>query len=228
MAAPFKPNDKILRLQEIVKADPLGGWDKAWISGTTPWDAGCIQPPLEHLLQNKEIIFPTTGRALVPGCGKGYDAIFIGSYLGLETTGIDISPTAVAFANKSSSSRIMQESHSSKLSNVSFELHNFFDLKDPSQFDLIYDYTFFQALPPSLRVAWGEQMSNITRPGGYLIILAYPVNASKDIGPPYGIEENSHQSVLGNDWVKLIDRIPKNSSESHVGQDRLLVWRKKL
>ena len=70
-------------------------------------------------------------------------------------------------------------------------------------------------------------MCNIIKPGGYLIILAFPTNAPMDIGPPYGINENSHEDVLGRDWNKLLDRRPEKSSETHIGVERLMVWRKK-
>ena len=86
---------------------------------------------------------------------------------------------------------------------------------------------FFQALPPTLRERWGAHMCHLVKPGGYLIILAYPTNALLDVGPPFGIQENSHEVVLGKEWDKLVDRIPENSSEKHVGMDRLMVWRKK-
>jgi methyl halide transferase len=82
-------------------------------------------------------------------------------------------------------------------------------------------------MPPTLRERWGAQMGNLVKPGGYLIILAFPTNAPLDVGPPYGIREDSHETVLGKDWDKLVDRIPENSSETHVGIDRLMVWRKK-
>lgn len=36
----------------------------------TPWDAGTLQPPLKELIESKRVPLPTTGRALVPGCGK--------------------------------------------------------------------------------------------------------------------------------------------------------------
>ncbi|KAI0721207.1 hypothetical protein C8Q72DRAFT_756942, partial [Fomitopsis betulina] len=61
----------------------------------TPWDAGQSQPPLKDLLASGEVDFPKSGRALVPGCGRGYDAILIATTLGLETTGLDISPVAM-------------------------------------------------------------------------------------------------------------------------------------
>ena len=40
------------------------------------------------------ILLCTRRRAIVPGCGRGYDAAYF-ARLGLETWGVDISPTAV-------------------------------------------------------------------------------------------------------------------------------------
>ncbi|KAF8520089.1 S-adenosyl-L-methionine-dependent methyltransferase [Gautieria morchelliformis] len=208
-----------LNLQQLISKDGAQGWEKAWQSRITPWDAGYTQPPLEAILKNGEITFPKVGTALVPGCGKGYDAILIGSYLGLQTTGVDISSTAISLANEN------LRSQSPIPTNVKFEQRDFFEIKDA--FDLVCDYTFFQALPPTLRGRWGIQMSSIVKSGGYLIILAFPTHAPLDAsGPPHGITENSHQVVLGDDWEKLLDRIPENSSKIHVGVERLMVWRK--
>ncbi|KIJ56571.1 hypothetical protein M422DRAFT_218041 [Sphaerobolus stellatus SS14] len=218
MTSTFEITPEIQNLRQLIAGSPSTGWEKAWVAGITPWDAGHIQPPLESLLRSGEVDFPRAGKALVPGCGKGYDPIFIASFLGLQTTGFDISPTAVALANET------LRSNASPPSNVKFELGDFFHIKDT--YDLVYDYTFFQALPPSMRPAWGKQMSSIVQPGGYLILLGFPTDASKDKGPPYGIDEDSHAKVLGEGWEKLIDRIPDNSSPSHVGRDRLIVLRK--
>lgn len=219
MTSSFQVTDEIKCLRQIIAEDSSGqGWETAWVSRTTPWDAGHIQPPLESLLRSGEVDFPKSGKALVPGCGKGYDPIFIASFLGLQTTGLDISPTAVTLANET------LRGNPSPPSNIKFELGDFFQIKD--SFDLIYDYTFCQALPPSMRPAWGKQMSSIVKPGGYLIILAFPTTASKEVGPPYGIDEDTHSNVLGEGWEKVIDRIPDNSSEGHVGKERLMVWRK--
>lgn len=67
---------------------------------TTPWDAGEPQPALKHVLGSGNIDFPRTGRALVTGCGRGYDTTTIASVLGLDTLGVDISPTAVEIARR--------------------------------------------------------------------------------------------------------------------------------
>jgi hypothetical protein len=64
-------------------------------------------------------------------------------------------------------------------------------------------------------------MNKIVKPGGYLIVLAFPTNADKVEGPPFWIDDNSHSDVLGEGWAKLADRIPDNN---HKGRDRLIVW----
>jgi hypothetical protein len=47
--------------------------DAAWKAGVTPWDAqdGNVRPPLKELIENKKFPIPRTGRAIVPGCGRG-------------------------------------------------------------------------------------------------------------------------------------------------------------
>ncbi|EJF61524.1 hypothetical protein DICSQDRAFT_136414 [Dichomitus squalens LYAD-421 SS1] len=69
-------------------------------SDTTPWDAGSYQPALKEVLDDKALALPTECRALVPGCGRGYDAILIAKTLSLETLGIDVAPTAIAAAQE--------------------------------------------------------------------------------------------------------------------------------
>jgi len=92
---------QIQELQRIVANDPAGkSWDVAWKGNLTPWDKGGIQAPLEDLIESGKVPFPTSGKALVPGCGRGYDAVYIASRLGLDTTGMDISETAVEAANQ--------------------------------------------------------------------------------------------------------------------------------
>ena len=80
---------KIAGIREIIKTRQQDGWDEAWsvypcglsdwtVTDTssyrqkevTPWDAGQLQPPLKELIESKRLPLPTTGRALVPGCGK--------------------------------------------------------------------------------------------------------------------------------------------------------------
>ncbi|KAJ6631225.1 S-adenosyl-L-methionine-dependent methyltransferase [Mycena sp. CBHHK59/15] len=204
-------------VRKIVTDDP-NTWDKAWSQNITPWDAGDIQPPLREVLTSGEVEFPTSGRALVPGCGSGYDALYIASELNMDTIAIDISPTAVDRASKYVP--VGLKAH--------FEVRDFFSFEVPEdeKFDLIYDYAFFVAIPVSRRQEWGRQMISLLKPGGYLITLVFPLDDETDVGPPWFVRPEHYVEWLGDKWEKVVDRIPTTSSQSHVGRERLIVWRK--
>ncbi|KAJ6571834.1 S-adenosyl-L-methionine-dependent methyltransferase [Mycena capillaripes] len=210
-------NSDRARIREIITDDPHS-WDQAWNQNVTPWDAGEFQPPLREVTKSGEVAFPTSGRALVPGCGSGYDAIYISSELGLNTLAIDISPIAVKNASKNIPDGL----------NTRFEVHDFFSftVPDSEKFDLIYDYTFFVAIPPSRRPEWGSQMNSLIKPGGYLITLVFPLDPETDVGPPWFVRPEHYLAPLGDGWEKVVDRVPTSSSSAHVGRERLVVWKK--
>ncbi|KAJ7076112.1 S-adenosyl-L-methionine-dependent methyltransferase [Mycena belliarum] len=205
------------KLRAIITDDPYT-WDEAWKQNLTSWDAGDIQPPLREIVQSGEIAFPKTGRAFVPGCGSGYDAKFISSELGWDTLAIDISTIAVQNAAKNIGP--------GSLARV--EVHDFFSFAVPEseKFDLIYDYTFFVAIPPSRRPEWGSQMNALIKRGGYLITLVFPLDTETDVGPPWFVRPEHYLAPLGGDWEKVVDRVPAVSSSSHVGREHLVVWKK--
>ena len=43
---------------------------------------------------------------------------------------------------------------------------DFFAFDAEGGFDFIFDYTFFCALPPSMRGAWGKRTAELLKPGG--------------------------------------------------------------
>ncbi|KAF9269350.1 thiol methyltransferase 1 [Marasmius fiardii PR-910] len=222
MALPSPEERK--QVQRIVTDDPKS-WDELWKQNITPWDGGQMQPPLRSLIESKELDFPATGRALVPGCGSGYDAVFLGASLGYDVLGLDISPVALEKAQ-----RTLQETGIEGLdSKVKFQAANFFDLdpaKENEKFDLVYDYTFFVAIPPSLRATWGSQMSKLVKQNGYLITLIYPMLPYTEAGPPFYVRPEHYPPVLGEGWEKVVDKVPDNSAPSHIDMERLVVWRK--
>ncbi|KAJ7149035.1 Alpha/Beta hydrolase protein [Mycena crocata] len=206
------------KLRSIITDDPHT-WDEAWNQNVTPWDAGEIQPPLREVTQSGEINFPASGRAFVPGCGsdakiqsvtKGYDAIYIASELGLETLAIDISPAAVKNASKTIPQGL----------NTRIEVHDFFSFTVPDE------RSFFVAIPPSRRQEWGSQINALIKPGGYLITLVYPLDPETDAGPPWFVRPEHYLAPLREGWEKVVDRIPTVSSPTHVGRERLVVWKK--
>ncbi|KAF7349207.1 S-adenosyl-L-methionine-dependent methyltransferase [Mycena sanguinolenta] len=206
-----------VKVREIITDNPHS-WDEAWKQKLTPWDSGAMQPALREVTQSGEVAFPSNGRAFVPGCGSGYDAIYIASELGLDTLAIDISPIAVKNASKNIPDGV--KAH--------FEVRDFFtfSVPDNEKFDLIYDYTFFVAIPPPRRTEWGAQMNALIKPGGHLITLIYPLEPETDVGPPWFIRPEHYLAPLGEEWEKVVDRIPTASAPAHVDREHLVVWKK--
>ncbi|KIJ70295.1 hypothetical protein HYDPIDRAFT_23413 [Hydnomerulius pinastri MD-312] len=211
-------------VRRLLQENPISGWDDAWKGGVTPWDAGDVQPALRDLILSNKLGLPKHGRALVPGCGKGYDATFIASSLGLEALAVDISGTAVVAARD----HFSKKPEPLTTGKVSFEEVDFFKFSVPAdqKFDLIYDYTFFVAIPPALRSDWGKQMSALLKQGGYLITLVFPLDLPLDGGPPFHVKPEHYDEVLEQSWEKVLDEIPEESIPTHIGRERLVVYRK--
>uniref|UniRef100_A0A0D9WM19 Methyltransferase domain-containing protein n=1 Tax=Leersia perrieri TaxID=77586 RepID=A0A0D9WM19_9ORYZ len=90
-------NPAVGRLRELVKCgEAADGWEKSWESGVTPWDLGKPTPIIEHLVKSGTL---PKGRALVPGCGMGYDVVALASPERF-VVGLDISSTAMEKAKQ--------------------------------------------------------------------------------------------------------------------------------
>src|SRR5512146_405587 len=90
----------------------------------------------EYLARN-----PVRGRALVPGCGRGHEVALAVEH-GLDATGLDIAPTAVAEARA-------QYPHLA----ARFVTGDLFD--PPAEmrgaYDVVLEHTCLSALPPAKR-----------------------------------------------------------------------------
>jgi len=96
------PQQGVPRLRELLKQYGEQGWDKAWEESVTPWEAhnrddSGVRRPLSETLEGGYFPVPKTGRVLVPGCGRGFDAIYFARH-GYEAWGIDLSSKAVEAA----------------------------------------------------------------------------------------------------------------------------------
>ncbi|KAF8886577.1 S-adenosyl-L-methionine-dependent methyltransferase [Infundibulicybe gibba] len=221
--APVAKNPLNMRIHAIIKQDDVGTWDQAWRENVTPWDVGQCQPPLREVVESGEVPFPHQGRALVPGCGKAYDAIYLANTLSLDTLGIDVSHTAVERAHA-----VLTGPDAPTAGKVTVQVQDFFTfhVSGDQKFDIVYDYTFFVAIPVARRPEWAKQMIALIKPGGYLITLVYPIDPPTDTGPPFFVRPEHYDALLGADFSKVYDKIPTTSTETHAGKDRMVVWRR--
>ena len=150
-------------------------WDSLWKAGDfLPWDRGQACPALEDTLIEKTGLIgestvsandgqKTRKKALVPGCGRGYDVLLLSSF-GYDSYGLELSETALKRALEE------QEKNAHKYAardpkigkgTVHFLNGDFFDnttwkqggssaddqIARKGAFDLIFDYTVRRKRP---------------------------------------------------------------------------------
>ncbi|EED17696.1 thiol methyltransferase, putative [Talaromyces stipitatus ATCC 10500] len=194
------------------------GWADLWNNKQEneklPWDRGCHSIALEDLLtklkESGEGVFANhrRRRALVPGCGTGYDVLLLSSF-GFDTYGLDYSHAAVEYAKGYAATNTekypIRDAEIGRGKVVYVEGDYFKDdwlekigLSDNS-FDLIYDYTFFCALQPWLRPRWAMRHRQLLAPApiGSLICLEWPrLKDPKTHGPPFAAPSSAYFAHL--------------------------------
>ncbi|RMZ87846.1 hypothetical protein DV736_g4924, partial [Chaetothyriales sp. CBS 134916] len=197
--------------------DYVKGWADLWEKEDfLPWDRGRPSPALEDALVNHReiigdaIVDERRKRALVPGCGRGYDVLLLESF-GYDAVGVEVSEgaykAALSYAEQYGSTYPVRDEKAGKGTRT-FVLGDFYKNDFLSaiglaneRFDLIYDYTFFCAMDPSMRPAWAQRMSDLLMDSvsARLICLEFPTQKPPStLGPPYAsppeayIEHLSH------------------------------------
>jgi len=191
-------------------------WEDAWREGRTRWDAGGPAPALVEALRDE---FLPSGNALVTGCGSGYD-VFALAESGRSTTGLDMAPTAAKRFEQLRRERGIQPA----MARVA--LADFFTWNPGRRFDVVWDYTFCCALPPSQRHRWGYRMSELVAPEGRLATLVFPMapDAPRDQGPPFPLFPEDVAAALPG-WTVAEERTPTTSHPGREGMERLILWR---
>ncbi|KAJ2764065.1 hypothetical protein IWQ56_004625, partial [Coemansia nantahalensis] len=190
-------------------------WHRCWSESRTAWDRGEVSPALRQLIDEKGWELPS-GLGIVPGCGRGYDAMFL-ARPGLRMVGADLSSLAVDAATA------IRDERGIPADQVEFATLDFFDFAVPEGgYQVAYDYTFFCALHPSMRAAWGARYAEIMAPGAHLIALMFPLakdDADRERGPPFLVCEDDYRRALG-DCFELIHIDPScKAHDTRVGQE---------
>jgi len=176
-------------------------WGVMWQCEFPPrFDKASVCPALAQLIEAGNEI--PNGRALVPGCGRGYDVTALASE-SRYCLGVDIVPAAI-FAAEQRLEQIhtlnttLEVPLSPPIGQAEFRCCSFFDLdttKPESLFDFVYDYTFLCALDPRIRKDWAVKMSELVKMGGELLTLVFPIMDKQD-GPPYQLKMEEVRDLL--------------------------------
>ncbi|KAF9891941.1 hypothetical protein FE257_002904 [Aspergillus nanangensis] len=257
MISNFNPN--IRTVQSTIakhKGDqPFDGWEELWQKGgdTLIWDRGIPNPALEDTLIERRATIgePATTdaqgnlhrkKALVPGCGRGVDVLLLASF-GYDAYGLEYSKTALKECQEEE--RVNADKYTVRdeaigRGKVMFVQGDFF--KDDwleglglsrNCFDLVYDYTFFCALDPSMRPKWALRHTQLLAPSprGNLICLEFPRHKKSSLqGPPWGSTSEAYMEHLSHPG----EEIPYNSNGecksdplrevSNGGLERVAYW----
>ena len=162
-------------------------WSARYAADDTPWNLGSAHPELSLRLQDGRLSPPHEGAtALVPGAGWGHDAV------ALARRGWTV--TAVDFVES------LEQRLGPQLARLSgrFIAADVLSLDSAEPFDLIWDHTFFCAIPPALRLKWGAKAAELVKPGGQYAGLVFPVGKPVEAaGPPFGMDCDALLAALG-------------------------------
>jgi hypothetical protein len=100
-------------------------------------------------------------------------------------------------------------------------------------FDFIFDYTFFCALPPELRSEWGKRMSTLLEPrSGKLLTLIFPIPPGNILpptleGPPFPVTIDDYKSVLEPHGLQMMEGNPYENEDTvkpRKGKEMVCWW----
>ena len=170
-------------------------WSARYQSNDTPWDLGGAHPELAARIAEGLVASPSSRRrAVVPGCGRGHDALAL-ARAGWHVTAIDfVDPTGGLLGVQLSSlgGRLLIEdalAHTPE-----------------APYDLIFEHTFFCAIDPGLRPRWSEFVARSLAPEGQLCALVFPVGKpASEGGPPFGTTLADLLVALGERFRARVD-----------------------
>jgi cyclopropane fatty-acyl-phospholipid synthase-like methyltransferase len=194
-------------------------WEKAWREGRTGWDAGASPPVLEELVSTGQL---PAGRALVPGCGAGYDVLTLATEE-RSAVGLDLAPTAAARFESLRAERGVPRSRARVVT------EDFFAFEPDAPFDLVWDYTFLCALDPSVRATWAKKVERLLADDGELVTLIFPAVDEPPLGqgPPHPLKPEHVRELLEPRFAAVELRPVARTHPGREGKEWLGRWRRR-
>ncbi len=189
-------------------------WHQLYKDGRARWDLGRETPVFVRLTQSGQL---PPGEMLVLGAGRGYDARLFARH-GFTVTAVDFAAEPVEamrqMADPAAPVHIVQA--------------DFFTLPQAwnGRFDYILDYTSFCAILPARRGEYAALCARLLKPGGLLIMLAFPIG-KRGGGPPYTVQPDAIIELYSEHGFSPVYReIPDDSVPARRGVEELLLLQK--
>jgi len=158
------------------------GWNDRYVEGRTGWDLGAAPPALLREIRAAMDRHTERGggrrlRVLVPGCGRGHDAL-AWARAGAEVVGMDFARLAVKDATA------LAEREGLPVRYVEANVLEL-DAAFVAAFDLVWEQTCFCAIPLESRRGYAIAMSEALDQEGELLGLFW--NHGNEGGPPFDV-----------------------------------------
>jgi SAM-dependent methyltransferase len=146
-----------------------GRFDAAY-DGTPPWDIGRPQPVFQTLANSGAL----RGRVLDAGCGTGEHTL-LAAALGLDATGVDSSPKAIALARDKAAARQLP---------ARFLLADALALDGLNErFDTVLDSGLFHVFDDAERPRYVAALRAVLVSGGSLFLMCFSERQPGMVGP---------------------------------------------
>ena len=151
-------------------------WDNMYETKNDKWDIGINTPAF---IESEKSI-KRHSKILVPGCGRGYDAIYLASK-NHSVSALDFSKSATSHISKA----LINDSININIYNQDFFT---FDDRTNNNYDYIFEYTFFCAIEPTRRLEYVEKCYNLLQSKGKIIGIFLPISINNiDDSPPFKV-----------------------------------------
>ncbi|HEX3329076.1 MAG TPA: class I SAM-dependent methyltransferase [Gaiellales bacterium] len=178
-------------------------------AGAPPWDIGRPQPAFLELADAGVL----DGRVLDVGCGTG-EHVLMAASRGLEATGIDAAPAAIAIAESKVRERQVE---------ARFLVWDALELAALEQeFDTVLDSGLFHVFDDPDRSRFVESLAAVTRPGARYHMLCFSDRQSGDWGPRR-VSQDEIRAAFAGGW--RVDSIEAARFDVTIDPAGVQAWR---
>jgi SAM-dependent methyltransferase len=177
-----------------------------------PWDIDRPQPALAALADEGAI----AGRVLDIGCGTGEHALMAAA-LGLDATGIDLAPAALAAAER----KARERGKTARF--LRYDARRLAELGE--RFDTVLDSGLFHIFDGENRTAYVESLSAALAQGGRYFMLGFSDSQPGDWGP-HRLSRTDIECAFAGGW--RIDAIEPVALEITMDPNTIAAWRARI